>query len=147
MQRRDKKLEEKIEAIAQRIILANVDIDNFSIQGLLRQILKEIRIMSAETQAAIDDMKAEVERNTTVSASVVALVQSLSQQIEDAADDPEEIRSLAQQLRSSTDELASAVPANTPSEGGDTSGTGAGGTGSGGTGSGTSGEDTGGQTS
>jgi chromosome segregation ATPase len=113
------KVEEKqIEAIARRImermIEEYLDFDDYSLKGLLGQILKEIKKMSAETQAAIDEMKVEVARNTTVVDSAKALIASLLSQIEAAADDPEEIRAIVESVRANTDSLAEAIPANTP---------------------------------
>lgn len=75
--------------------------------------------MSAETQAALDEMAAAVEANTTVTGSVVTLVNKLATQIHDAADDPEEVRALADKLKANTQAIADAVAANTEPEGGE----------------------------
>lgn len=89
---------------------------------VFRPLLEEIRKMSAETQAAIDDMRAAVEANTSVTQSAVTLIQQMAQQIEDAADDPEEIRALAQSMRDNSAALSAAIPANTPAEPGNATG-------------------------
>lgn len=84
------------------------------IERLLEIILRVIKRGQAMAQADIDALKTKVERNTTVSQSAVTLIGGLAQQIRDLADDPEQLRALADQLEASTTPLADAVAANTP---------------------------------
>lgn len=84
------------------------------INRLLRKLTREVNTMSSDSQAALDEMKAEVERNTTVTGSVKALIDGFIAAAGEAADDPEEIRALIATLKQNTDVLAAAVPANTP---------------------------------
>lgn len=71
---------------------------------------KEIASMSQE----LDDLTAEVQRNTEVDQSAIALLTGLAQQIEDLKGNPEALQTLADTLRGSSDALAAAVLANTP---------------------------------
>lgn len=66
--------------------------------------------------AAIDDLKAEVARDTDVTSSAVTLLQGLHDQLAAAiaAGDPAAIQAVADQLRTNTDALAASVAQNTP---------------------------------
>jgi hypothetical protein len=68
------------------------------------------RILMADFTALYD----EVESNGDAVDSAVTLLNSLSEQLVDAADDPEEIRAIAAQLGDNSTRLAEAVTANTP---------------------------------
>jgi hypothetical protein len=85
----------------------------FILKRILR-ITEKVLEMTKETQDAIDELRVQVQRNTSVTQGVQTLIGNLASQIEQAADDPEEVRSLAAELRTSTDALAQAVQANTP---------------------------------
>jgi hypothetical protein len=61
-------------------------------------------------------LTAEVSRNTAVDASAVALLQGLAAKIETLKTNPVALQALADELRSSSDALAAAVVAHTPSE-------------------------------
>jgi len=61
-------------------------------------------------------LTAEVERNTTVDASVRALVENLAVQIESLKADPVALQALADKLRADNDTLQAAVTAHTPAE-------------------------------
>ena len=61
-------------------------------------------------------IQAEVSRQTSVVQSAITLIQSLATQIADAAGDPARVTELADALRASSDALAAAVAANTPSQ-------------------------------
>jgi hypothetical protein len=65
-------------------------------------------------QADINNLSEKVERMRTVAESSKTLIQGLAQQIRDAADDPAELKALADQLDASATSLAEAVAANTP---------------------------------
>lgn len=68
--------------------------------------------------AALDDLKAQVEANTTVDESAVALLQGLKAKLDAAiaSGDPAAVKALSDQLGASTQRLADAVAANTPAE-------------------------------
>lgn len=66
--------------------------------------------------ATMDALKAAVQRNTDVDASVVTLLQGISQQLKDAqaANDPAAIQGVIDQLDANTKAMSDAVTANTP---------------------------------
>lgn len=66
--------------------------------------------------AAIDDLKAEVARNTTVEQSAVALMAGISAQLAAAiaSGDMTQVQAVADTLKANDDALAAAVAANTP---------------------------------
>ena len=72
--------------------------------------------MARDIEAALAELQAEVDRNTTVDGSAVALISGLAAQIIAAANDPAAVRALGTALKNSTDALAAAVAANTPAE-------------------------------
>jgi hypothetical protein len=81
--------------------------------------------------ADFTQMTAEVERNRSVAASAVALINGIAAKIEAAvqandAGDNTALTDLATSLRSDSDALAAAVAANTPAEGGGDTGEGGG---------------------
>ena len=82
--------------------------------GVSTSIKKRIVAMSAE----FDRLSAEVAENTSVVASAKAMIAGLAQQIRDSKDDPAALGKLADQLDASSTDLASAVAANTPADGG-----------------------------
>jgi ABC-type transporter Mla MlaB component len=82
------------------------------IESLLAGLITEGKAMSKE----LDALRAEVERNTAVDQSAIALLAGLAKQIEDMKDDPVALQALADELRTRNDELAGAVAANTPQE-------------------------------
>ena len=88
------------------VITAKLD----AVLALLNQvILKEIQ-MAGE----LDALTAEVTRNTEVDQSAITLLNGLAAQIEALKTDPVKLQALADNLRGSSDALASAVVANTP---------------------------------
>lgn len=64
--------------------------------------------------AGLDRLKEEVAENSTLIGSVTTLLNSLSQQIRDNAEDPEALNALADELDAQNASLAAAVEANTP---------------------------------
>jgi hypothetical protein len=62
----------------------------------------------------LENLRVQVERNTTVAGSAASLISQLAQMVRDAADDPEQVRALADQISSTADSLAAAVETNTP---------------------------------
>ena len=66
--------------------------------------------MSAQEE--IDRLKRLVQENTSVSTSIVTLVQGLAQQVRDNADNPEELKAIANQLDADVRKIADAVATN-----------------------------------
>jgi len=90
-----------------------------SICVAMQRQLGRIERIIIMAQADLERLKASVERNTSATASALALIQGMSQQLRDAKDDPEEIAALADMLDSQATALSEAVTANTPvAEGG-----------------------------
>jgi len=88
-------------------ILAAVD----QIQRKLQKILQEDATMAA----TLDELIAEVQRNNEVDQSAIVLIKGIAEQLEASKTDPVKVAELAASLRASTDALAAAVVANTPS--------------------------------
>ena len=66
--------------------------------------------------AVLDDLKAEVARNTTVDQSAIVLLKGLAAKIESMKTDPVALQALVDELRAGNQGLADAVTANTPVE-------------------------------
>jgi hypothetical protein len=66
--------------------------------------------------ADLSELRSAVERDTSVTESAITLLNSLADQIRDAADDPAEVRAIADSINSNTDQLADAVATNTPAQ-------------------------------
>ncbi len=66
--------------------------------------------------SALDDLKAQVQKNSDVEESAVVLIQGIAQQLKDAlaAGDPAALTALQAQLEKSAGDLAAAITANTP---------------------------------
>lgn len=62
----------------------------------------------------LENLRVQIERNTSVAGSAGTLISTLAQMIRDAADDPQQVRALADQVQSTADALSAAVEANTP---------------------------------
>lgn len=76
--------------------------------------------------ANLDQIRAEVEENGSVTQSAITLIGGLAQQIRDLSTDPAALQALADQLDSQNSALAAAVAANTPASDGGTGATGGG---------------------
>jgi hypothetical protein len=75
----------------------------------------DVAILQEKTNmAAIDDLTAEVTRNTTVEGSALALIQGFAAQLAAAGTDPVKLQALQTTLKANDDQLAAAVAANTP---------------------------------
>jgi|SRR6478752_3086301 len=83
-----------------------------TIEKQLDRLLKGQRKMSAQ----LDRLIRETQETQTAVDSVLALVDGLAQQLRDAADDPQKINDLADQLDTLQTKIANAVVANTPAE-------------------------------
>lgn len=72
--------------------------------------------MGGEQMAALDDLKAEVEKVKTVEASAVTLIVGLKAKLDEAiaSGDPAALTALSADLDASATALADAVTANTP---------------------------------
>lgn len=68
--------------------------------------------MTKKTQEAIDDMEAAVREMTDAADAAEAMITRAADQIDEAADDPEEIHALANQLRARAKKLGQAVVEN-----------------------------------
>lgn len=66
----------------------------------------------------MQDLRAAVERNTSVDDSVLAMLEGISQQLKDAqaANDPTAIDEVIRQLDANTQKMTDAVTKNTPHE-------------------------------
>ena len=96
-----KHLNDKLDAI--QILLDGVD------SKIATLTLKQEQVMTDLTA-----LTAEVERNTTVDESAIALLTGLAAQIEALKTDPVALQALADTMKGSSDALAAAVLANTP---------------------------------
>lgn len=63
---------------------------------------------------ALNRLMASVSTLTNVSASAITLITGLAQAVRDAADDPEQLNALADQLDADAANLANAITTNTP---------------------------------
>ena len=67
-----------------------------------------------EIMADLTTLTTQVQQNTDVEASAITLLNGLSAQIAQIKNDPVALQALADQLKTSSDSLASAITANTP---------------------------------
>ncbi len=96
---------------------------------LITTLAEEITAMSGSIQEKLDALKAKVERSDQVGESAIALIQGFPQMLRDEVAKaqangatPEQLAGfdeLATRLDSDSDQLAAAVSAGTPSQGGD----------------------------
>lgn len=80
------------------------------IKRITRGGFKDIR----KKLMVLDDLEAEVARETTVVDSVLALVTQLLAQVEANKTDPVRLQAIVDSVRANDDKLAAAVTANTP---------------------------------
>ena len=92
------------------------------LSGILRacgreyeELYHRLNEMETRIMSALDDLKAQVEATKTVEASAVVLIKGLSDQLAAAvaANDTAAITALSADLKTNTDALAAAIPANT----------------------------------
>jgi predicted transcriptional regulator len=100
--------------------------DYDALMGTLRRIEAHQREMRMGMQkhfhrqetlmSALDDLAAQVEKNTSLEASAVTLIQGIATQLKEALarNDNAAITALTQQLATNAEALAAAVSANTP---------------------------------
>jgi len=77
---------------------------------------RDLAQMENRIMAALDDLTAEVEENTSVVASAVTLLKGLKEKLDAAGTDPVKLKALSNQLDTQNKALAEAVAANTPAE-------------------------------
>ncbi len=87
---------------------------NKAIRDRLDAIHRAVLGQGAEMSAAVDRMRTEVSELKTVVGSAKSLLESISQQLRDLKDDPAAIEALADELDATSNDLAAAVEANTP---------------------------------
>ena len=80
----------------------------------IESVLAVLTMKQEQIMADLTALTAEVERNTTVDESAIALLTGLAAQIEALKTDPAALQALADTMRGSSDALAAAVLANTP---------------------------------
>ena len=84
---------------------------------LLRNIsakLSQILLKEDSLMAKLDTLEAQVKENTDVEQSAIVLIQGIAAQLAEAATDPVKVQALADNLKTSADNLAAAIVANTP---------------------------------
>lgn len=83
---------------------------------LLHRINKRLMQLETRLMSALDNLRAQVERNTSVTDSAITLLQGLKAQLDNAiaSGDPAAVQAVADNLGAETDKLAAAVTANTP---------------------------------
>lgn len=77
-------------------------------------------VSTPSMEQVIEELRGEVERNSSVDDSAIQLLVTLADKIEELKNSPAELQTLVDNLRTKTDALAAAVVANTPASEGDT---------------------------
>jgi hypothetical protein len=89
------------------------------IERKLDAILLRANLLIRETYAMatnLDEITAEVQQTTDAQAAAVLLLQDLKARLDSAGTDPVALKALSDQLGVSTDALAAAIVANTPTD-------------------------------
>ena len=84
-------------------------------QARVESLIAVLTLKQEQTMADLTVLTAEVARNTTVDESAITLLNGLAAQIEANKTDPVALQALADTMKGSSDALAAAVVANTPS--------------------------------
>lgn len=95
------------------IVLDKLDQGLKLLKELIRLVKQEIEKMD-DVAIAVEELKLQVTDMSTVIDSTEGLLETLSAKLDLYADDPAQIRALAEQLRLKKEELAQAVVDNTP---------------------------------
>lgn len=98
----------------QGALLEHLHTHQLSTAAALDDIKKELRKMSAASEAALARLTASVAANTTVDQSILDLVTRLAQEVRDNANDPAALNALADQIDADAQRITEAVNANTP---------------------------------
>lgn len=78
---------------------------------------RSLNVSTPSMEQVIEQLRAEVERNSSVDSSAITLLQTLADKIEQIQNSPAELQALVESLRAQSDTLAAAVVANTPADG------------------------------
>lgn len=81
-----------------------------------RKASQENFAMSTDASTLMEQLRAEVERNQSVDQSAITLITTLAARLEEVKNDPSAVQALIDEMRSSSDELAEAVTANTSAQ-------------------------------
>lgn len=84
------------------------------IEWKLSRIMQHLMLLEEEMALDLSTLTADVAANTDAVASAVTLLDTLAQELRDAAGDPAAVAALADSISANTAALASAVAANTP---------------------------------
>jgi hypothetical protein len=76
-------------------------------------------VSTPSMEQVIEQLRVEVERNSSVDDSAIQLITTLVDQIEQNQNNPAELQALVTTLREKTDALAASVGANTPADEGE----------------------------
>lgn len=80
---------------------------------------RSFNVSTPSMEQVIEQLRGEIERNSSVDNSAITLLQTLADKIEQLQNSPTELQALVESLRAQSDTLAAAVVANTPAEGGE----------------------------
>ncbi len=89
------------------------DEDRARLDTIIR-LLTQLVGKENEMGEALNALVAQVEAQTTVELSAIALIQGLADELKKAGTDPVAIADLTAKLKNSADALAAAITANTP---------------------------------
>lgn len=90
--------------------------------GALEDINRKLDILlgiEGEIVADLSALTAEVQSNTDLDASIIAVVDRIAAELEAAKTDPAAVQALVDQLRTNNASISAAVTANTPADTGD----------------------------
>lgn len=76
--------------------------------------LAQITVKLDKIMSQLDNLTAQVARETEVTASAVVLLKGLKTALDEAGTDPDKLAALSKQLGQNSDDLAAAVSENTP---------------------------------
>jgi aromatic ring hydroxylase len=82
------------------------------IERMMKELLRAQQEIAIMAQKDIDALRQTVEANTNVTNSAMELLNGMAAQIRESADDPDELRALADQIEQNSKKLADAVVAN-----------------------------------
>jgi len=93
-----------------------VSLDWWNQLDRIERKLNALLAQGALEMSSLDDLKAQVQKNSDVEESAVLLIEGIAKQLADAiaAGDPAALTALQAQLAKSAADLAAAVAANTP---------------------------------
>ena len=82
---------------------------------ILDEKLDQLLAKENQELMTLEELQTQVTETNTVAASAVALIEGIAAKLAECKNDPEQIAALAASLKGSSDALAAAVTANTPS--------------------------------